>query len=91
MKNLKPLITIDLGSELGNAICVGNLAMMVGRMLGVDASEVDDMRREMFSSHYDDLLDTIDRWLPNTFKFISDPRPKARITTNAAKRVVENS
>lgn len=58
-KSYSPLV-VDLTGPDGNAFCLMGLAQRLGRKLGMEKSEIEDLLGEMRSGDYENLLKVFD-------------------------------
>lgn len=70
-------ISVDLSGQDGNAFVILGLASDVGKKIGMGQSEINEIKDEMMSGDYENLIVTFDKHfghvvdliLPKNFKF----------------------
>lgn len=72
------MLKFDLRWHFGQGFYLLAIARRMGRARGMDDQQIREMLRAMKSGGgYEGLLDAMERWLPDTFEFLGDPRQPA--------------
>lgn len=72
------MLKFDLRWHFGQGFYLLVIARRIGRARGMNDQQIREMLNAMKrGGSYERMLDALERWLPNTFELLGDPRQRA--------------